>query len=145
MSLSLDLDGKARLLVILPEVWVGNLDLARKVFRLACQEKADVVYVVPLSSTTSTLPVTRRMVTMTALTSGRQIVASYELVFKANWVGTIKKLCRPQDTVVAPEGVNTLPGSSDLSTLRNVHRLFVRTLTLSSLQPFRKASKRHIF
>ena len=145
MSLSLDSNGKARLLVILPEEWVGNLELARKVFRLACQEDADVVYLVHLSNAASTLPVTRRMVTMTALSSGRQIRATYELTFKANWIGAVKKLYRPQDTIVAPKEVNTLPASGEFNTLRNVNRLFVREMSFSSSRLLRKASKRHIF
>lgn len=145
MNWELDSNQKAKLLVLLPEQWAGNLDLARNIYRLASHANANVIYLVALSNSHSTLPVIRSMVTMTALTEGSETVASYELVVKTNWVRTIKNLYRPQDTIIAPKELSEMPGSNDFTTLHNANRFLVQDFARSTSHSLHSSSKRHLF
>ena len=137
-------DQKAKVLVLLPQIWAGDLDLARRVYRLASRENADVVYLVALSSPKSTLQTIREMATMTALTTGSETVARYELVGKPNWLNTIKRLYRPQDTIIAPKELDSLPGSNEFNTLHNANRFFIREFSHPSGPASSPASKRRL-
>lgn len=145
MILQPDSNQKARLLVLLPQEWAGDLDLGRRVNRLAYRENADVVYLVALSSPKSTLHIIREMATMTALTAGSETVASYELVGKANWLSTIKHLYRPQDTIIAPKELDSLPGSNDFNTLHNANRFFIQEFSHPSPLHISQSSKWRLF
>ncbi len=138
-------DQKPRLLVLLPEEWAGDLDLARRVARLASCEEADVIYLVAISGHPSKASIIREMVTMIALTSGSGTTVNYELVGKTNWVRTIKSLYRPQDTIVAPKELNSLPGANDYATLRNTDRFFIQEFSHSSSRSMPASSKWHLF
>lgn len=144
LSSAMESNQKSRVLVLLPEQSTGNLDLARSIYRLASRENADVIYLVALLSLESVLPVTRSMVTMKALTAGNEISVSYKLVVKANWIQTLKKYYRPQDTIIAPRELSGLPGSGKFNVFRSANLFFDSSHSYSFANQIQPTSKRHL-
>jgi hypothetical protein len=71
---------KVRMIVLLPESLAGDPALSRCMYAFANREKAEVTYLVFLKDSEVILPVTRRMVTMKALTSNNELTVHFRLI-----------------------------------------------------------------
>jgi len=80
MNAAAEWSPKARMIVLLPESLAGNPELSRCMNAFANRENADVTYLVFLKDSGVILPVTRRMVTMKALTSNNELTVDFHLI-----------------------------------------------------------------
>lgn len=92
-----------RLIVLLPQSLVGNLDFAQWVHRQAVRDQMDVLFLILLDSSDELLSVLRRIETMKAMTESNLIRATSIQVRTAHWFGKLKEIIRPGDIVVSHE------------------------------------------
>lgn len=92
-----------RLIVLLPESLAGNLSFARKIHWLAAKERKDVLYLTLLDDADNGLSISRRMATMKAVTESNLIRVGSVHVVSSRWMGKLREVLRPGDTVVCHE------------------------------------------
>ncbi len=92
-----------RMIVLLPECLVNDMDLARKVYLMASRSHCDVLYFTLLIDNSRTLSVSRSMATLKALTSGDGVLVQSKLVDRSRWLKALQEICKPGDQIVCHE------------------------------------------
>ncbi len=98
--MTLKAEQNSRLIVLLPESLVGDLDFAQKIHRMASRTQSDVLYLTLLNDPDQVLSVARGIATMKAVTESNLIKAGSVQVPRSHWFEKLQQVCLPDDTIV---------------------------------------------
>lgn len=119
---------RSRLIILMPEMLAGNLELARSIACAAKLKERDVIYLVVMDHPNSSLQVTRNMVTMKAMTVTKLVNASFLLIPPSAVVKTLKKYSQPDDAVFIPRLLPDHPKKHRFIPVRLSDRFWLRKI-----------------
>ncbi|HEY4694038.1 MAG TPA: hypothetical protein VIH16_11425 [Bellilinea sp.] len=98
--MNLEHEQNLRLIVLLPESLVGDLDFAQKVHWMASRAQKDVLYLTLLDDPDHGLSVARGIATMKAVTESNLVKAGSIQTPTQRWFEKLQQVLRPGDTIV---------------------------------------------
>ncbi|MHC1783775.1 MAG: hypothetical protein AB9891_13645 [Anaerolineaceae bacterium] len=93
-------ENQKRLVVLLPETLVGDIELARRIYWLGNKNHYAILYLTMVDDFESTLTISRHMATMRALTSDNSLSVDSILTETRTWLKTLKDEIKPGDILV---------------------------------------------
>lgn len=91
---------KGRLVVLVPECLVSNIDMMNRIYQMATREQREVFYLVLVDGDTEILAATRSAATLKALVSGGRFSSASRVVQASRWLSALREIYRPGDVVV---------------------------------------------
>lgn len=91
---------KGRLIVLVPESLVSNIEMMNKIYLMATREHRDVFYLVLVQGDTEILAATRSAATLKALVSGGKLNSASRVVQVSRWLSVLHEIYRPGDVIV---------------------------------------------
>ncbi len=114
---------KGRLIVLVPECLVNDMDMINKIYQMATREQREVFYLALADDDARILTATRSIATLKALVSGGRISSASRVVETSHWVSALREVYRPGDVIVCHEEqqvrsgfLHTVPASEFLQT-----------------------------
>ena len=92
-----------RMIVLLPECLMNDMDMARKIHLMASRSHCDILYLTLLINNERMLSVARSMATLKAMTSGNGVLVQSKLVNRTQWLKTLRDIYQPGDQIVCHE------------------------------------------
>ena len=94
---------KGRLIVLVPECLVSNIELMNKIYQMARREQREVFYLALVDEDANMLAATRSIATLKALVSGGQLSSASQVVETSHWTGALREIYRAGDIIVCHE------------------------------------------
>jgi hypothetical protein len=91
---------KGRLIVLVPENLVNNMELVNKIYQMAMLERRNVYYLALVEGDTNLLAAARSIATVKALISGGLIHPHSQVVETSHWIDALCEIYRPGDVIV---------------------------------------------
>ncbi len=91
---------KGRLVVLVPESLVANIEMMNKIYQMATREQREVFYLVLVNGDTEILAATRSAATLKALVSGGRFSSASRVVQASRWLSALREIYRPGDVIV---------------------------------------------
>ncbi|HEY9076238.1 MAG TPA: hypothetical protein VIO61_06825 [Anaerolineaceae bacterium] len=91
---------KRRLIVFVPQSLAGNQELARKIYQMASQSDADILFLALIDDYNDMLAASRCMITMKAAVTSPQIMVEWKIVETNRWQQALRSIYRSGDRIV---------------------------------------------
>lgn len=100
MTTGLNVNSRARLIVLLPEAMAGDGEFAQRIHWMAARSEKDVLYMTILDEPENYLTVSRGLATMKAVTEADFIRATSTQVPAGLWFKKLQQIARPDDVII---------------------------------------------
>lgn len=101
----------SNLIVVLPEALTGNMNLAHRVYAMAEQQAANVLYLALVENEAHYLQISRRLATMKAITSHATIKTHTKIATKNDGMRVLSEVFQPGDQVLCPQQMTVKTGA----------------------------------
>lgn len=91
---------KGRLIFLVPDCLVSNIELMNKIYQMAARDQREMFYLALVDGSTKMLAATRSVATLKALVSDGRFNAASQVVEASRWMAALREIYRPGDMVV---------------------------------------------
>lgn len=91
---------QGRLIVLVPESLVPDMEMMNQIYQMAMRERREVFYLALVDGNAKMLSATRSVATFKALVSGGRLSSASRVVEASHWLETLREIYRPGDMVV---------------------------------------------
>ncbi len=91
---------KGRLIVLMPECLISNIELVNTIYQTAKAERREVFYVALVEGSAKMLAATRSLATLKALVGGGQVSSGSRVVEASRWMEALREIYRPGDVIL---------------------------------------------
>jgi hypothetical protein len=91
---------KGRLIVLVPESLVPDMEMMNQIYQMATRERCEVFYLALVDGNSKMLAATRSIATLKALVSGGKLSSASRVVDASHWLETLREIYRSGDMIV---------------------------------------------